>query len=103
MRKIYLLFIASFMLSTTSVWANPETPEVETEQADDLVKIGISVKGSKLYITNAEDLTVEVYNVTGVKVLSQKIDSNEKTIDTNLSRGCYIVKVGKVVRKVSIL
>ena len=31
-----------------------------------------------------------------------RIDSYDKVIDLNLSKGCYIVKVGKTARKISI-
>jgi hypothetical protein len=43
-----------------------------------------------------------IYNVAGVRVMSLKIEGADKLIDLNLPKGCYIVKVGKVVRKISI-
>ncbi|MFC2455808.1 MAG: T9SS C-terminal target domain-containing protein, partial [Segatella salivae] len=43
-----------------------------------------------------------IYNVTGVCVMSMRVDSNDKRFDLNLHRGCYIVKVGKTVRKISV-
>lgn len=72
--------------------------EVETE----LSAVTLSVNGSKVHVTGAEGETLEVYNLTGVKVATIRIDSNDKTMTLTLQRGCYILKVGKVVRKISI-
>lgn len=67
-----------------------------------LQSIEISVTGSILHVTGAAGENLYVYNVTGVRVKSIRIDSNDKRYDLNLPKGCYIVKVGKVVRKISI-
>ncbi len=50
-------------------------------------------------VQDAEGQRLEVYNVLGVKVASYRVDSSDKTITLGLQRGCYILKVGKVVRK----
>ncbi|EJX02798.1 hypothetical protein EVA_09094, partial [gut metagenome] len=44
----------------------------------------------------------EVFDVTGKKVLSVRIDSADKTISLNLRKGCYILRVAKQTRKISI-
>ena len=66
-------------------------------------EVRISVSGNNVRVQNAQGATLEIYNITGVKVADFKIDSPDKTINTGLTRGCYIVKVGKVARKISIL
>lgn len=78
--------------------AQMERDEVETEFS----AITLSVNGPKVRISGAEGETLEVYNLTGVKVASIRIDSNDKTLTLSLQRGCYILKVGKLVRKISI-
>jgi hypothetical protein len=40
--------------------------------------------------------------VTGMKLMSVKIEGQDKKVEINLPKGCYIVKVGKVVRKIYI-
>lgn len=62
----------------------------------------ISVAGNVLHITGAAGQDLYIYNVTGIRVKSIRIDSNDKRYELNLPKGCYIVKVGKVVRKISI-
>ena len=80
------------------VAAQVERDEVETE----LSAVSLLVNGAKVHIANAEGQVLEVYNLTGVKVATIRIDSNDKTFNLTLQRGCYILKVGKLVRKVSI-
>jgi hypothetical protein len=68
----------------------------------DFNEIGISIQGQSLHIVNANGMMLQIYNVTGVCVMNAKIDGADKRYDLNLQRGCYIIKVGKVVRKISI-
>ena len=55
-----------------------------------------------LHITGGAGQVLEIYNVAGVRLSTTKIDSQEKRVDLNLTKGCYIVKVGKTVRKISV-
>lgn len=100
MNKRLQIIAFSLLLAAApvSLIAQSDREEVDTE----LSAITISVTGSKVRISGAESQTLEVYNLTGVKVATFRIDSNDKTIALNLQRGCYILKVGKVVRKISI-
>lgn len=77
------------------------------EQAIELIdndyqNISISVNESVLHITGANGLVMQIYNVAGVRVMSVKVEGPDKRFELNLPKGCYIVKVGKVVRKISI-
>ena len=65
--------------------------------------VSIMVKGHQIRVQHAQGLLMEIYSVTGSKVFSQKIDSNDQTLQLGLTRGCYIIKVGDVARKISIL
>lgn len=62
----------------------------------------ISISESTLRVTGANGQVLYIYNVAGVCVQSVKIDGNDKRIELNLPKGCYIIKVGKLVRKISI-
>lgn len=68
----------------------------------ELSLVTLTVNGRIARICGANGETLNVYNLTGVKIASFRIDSSDKTVDTNLSHGCYIFKVGNIVRKVSI-
>ena len=43
-----------------------------------------------------------ISSLTGRCVLSEKIESPAQKIELNVPKGCYILKIGKVVRKVSV-
>lgn len=64
--------------------------------------ITVSVSHSVLTITGAQGMTAEIVSLTGKPVATIRIDSPVQRIDLNLSKGCYIVKIGKVVRKIAI-
>lgn len=93
-----MLLCAFFVSGTLSVMAESlyDGPEAE------VTVISIAVTGSTVRIGGASGEVLNVFNLAGVKVGSYRIDSADKTIDLNLSRGCYILKIGNVVRKISI-
>lgn len=99
--SILLLSLGTFGTQAMAAEATPSWLEaLEVSQQNE---VRISVSGNNVRVQNAQGATLEIYNITGVKVADFKIDSPDKTINTGLTRGCYIVKVGKVARKISIL
>ena len=98
-KSLQILFFSLLLaVAPVSLMAQSDREEPESE----LSAVNLSVTGAKVHITGADSETLEVYNLTGVKVATIRIDSNDKTFTLNLQRGCYILKVGKVVRKISI-
>ncbi len=100
MMKKYLLFFLIAILTAVPLVAAEETAKEEIE--NDIAPVSISAKGSQVHVSGAEGKVLEIFNLAGVRVASIRIDSNDKTLSLNLSRGCYILKVGKIVRKISI-
>ena len=83
-------------------------PSIAHMQMEELIEaemetVTLTIQDNKAHITNADGKTLEIYNLTGVRVARIRIEGNDKQIALNLTRGCYIMKVGKVVRKVTIL
>lgn len=64
--------------------------------------VSITISSSSIRVVGANGQMLYIYNVAGVKIMSIKIDSSDRYYDLNLHKGCYIVKVGKVVRKISV-
>ena len=100
MKRLFTLLLASTLLVGMPV-------AMYAEQAIELIdndyqNISISVSESVLHITGANGLVMQIYNVAGVRVMSVKVEGPDKRFELNLPKGCYIVKVGKVVRKISI-
>lgn len=74
-------------------------PGIEQVMDDD---INIIVSGQVVTITGGQGQTLEVVSLTGRRVMAVKIDSPAQKVELNIPKGCYILKVGKVVRKVTI-
>lgn len=62
----------------------------------------IIVRGNTLSVFRAEGQILEIYNLAGLRVAAFKVESNEQTFNSSLPKGCYILKLGKLVRKISI-
>ena len=69
---------------------------------NDFQNITISVTESAIRVTGAAGQMLSVYNVAGMRIAFVKVESADKHFDFNLPKGCYIVKVGKVVRKIAV-
>jgi len=101
MKKLILLtLIAMGLLTVSPVSAAQNIEIVDTEQALD--DITISVRGNVLHITGANGQTLYVYNIAGVCIHQIKVEGADKHYDLGLTKGCYIIKVGNVVRKISV-
>ncbi len=100
-KNVLTIMFFSMLLGTiplqVSAAANVEIIDNDFQQ----VSITVST-GGVLHISGANGQVLQVYNVLGVKVASIKVEGNDKRIELPLKSGCYIVKVGDVVRKISV-
>lgn len=102
MKKKYITLILLFTLflpAVTPAYAFADMPSVG--MMDELAP-SITVRGNQLTVQHAEGMVLEIYNLAGLKVGSFKVESSEQSISTSLPKGCYILKLGKLVRKISI-
>lgn len=90
-----LLAIAVPVVTIASEMAAPELGVEQTEPV-------LSVQNSVVTVTGAVGQTLEVVSLTGKCLMTVRIDSPSQRIDLNVPKGCYILKVGKTVRKVTI-
>ena len=87
-----LVFAPTFAMDFT------DNDNIETNMST--VTIAVSGNIVRVSGTNGED--IEIFNLTGVKINTIKTDTTGKTFTVNLQKGCYLLKIGKVVRKISI-
>lgn len=100
MRKILLTMTLTLLLSAP-VLAVPVMMELmATEQIDH--EVSIVVEGNTVTVNGAEGQVLEVISLTGRKVAQFDINSPSQRIELNLTKGCYVFKIGKFVRKVAI-
>ena len=82
-------------MTAIPVYAIPDQDGIEQ-----VMPVRITVNGPSVRIVGGDGMVLD--NLTGAKVLSRQIDGQDKTLSLNLSKGCYLLKVGTVVRKISI-
>lgn len=103
MKKI-ILSVSLFMTLSVATTLAADFHFLSTLSVMEMVEeTQISISGNVLRVIGAAGQNVEIFNVTGVRVFSRRVDSNDQSFQLSLGRGCYIVKVGKIVRKVNIL
>ena len=76
-KKIFTPFLFTLLLSvgfTSTVQARTAIDLIDL----DVQTISISVLGNVLHVVGAEDEQLSVYNVTGVRVMSVKVDGGDK-------------------------
>lgn len=102
MRKSILIFTLLFATIGGAGLKAMAAPALEVVESD-MQSISVGLVGeSVLHVTGAAGMVLSIYNVTGVKVMSFRVEGSDKSYNLNLPKGCYIVKVGKVVRKISV-
>lgn len=101
-RRLLILAIISIMtLAASSPALASEMGASYQEQIDERA-ISITVEQATVHVTGANGLILEVVSLTGKPVMKIKIESPAQRVELNVPKGCYILKIGKIVRKVSI-
>ena len=100
-RLLLSLITLSMMLAvpTYAGAADAQMAPVEQSIEDDIT---ITVDGQWVVINGAQGQTLEVVSLTGRRVMTVKIESPAQRVELNVPKGCYILKIGKVVRKIAI-
>lgn len=107
-RNVMRYILATIIMTLISViptWAsqvNSSDAPITAFETSAHENVSVEICGSRLRIRNASGQTLEIYSITGTRVLSYRIDHNDQMINLDLGKGCYIVKVGSVARKISI-
>ena len=93
------MLICALAMAAPTYAQDIQKAPIDTEQQ----AVSISMTGTTAHVKYADGMVLEVFSLTGARVCSYKIDSADKAIELNsLQKGCYILKVGKTVRKVII-
>ncbi len=101
-KQLLITFVVMAMMLAAPVAVHAADAEMApTEQGMD-EEITITVSGQCVLINGAQGQTLEVVSLTGRKVTTLRIDSPAQRVELNVPKGCYILKIGKVVRKVAI-
>ena len=100
-RLLNFSFLAMLLLAVPNA-VNATNVDMEmgiVEQAGD--EISLTINGQQITVYGAQGETLEVVTLTGRVMKRIKIDNNIQRIELNVQKGCYILKIGKLARKVS--
>ena len=100
-KRILILTMAGFLSASVplTVMAS-EMGFAAVEQVDE--QVGVTVEGQTVNVTCAQGKELIVVSLTGRQVMKVTIESAAQRIELNIPKGCYILKVGKVVRKIQV-
>ena len=81
-----------------------QAAEMDMQSVEQMVEeqITINVEQQNVLVGGAQGKVLEVVSLTGKKLVTVKIESPSQRVELNISKGCYILKVGKVVRKITV-
>ena len=101
-KRLLIFSMAMSMMLSAPVLV--QAAEAEWMQQEQTIEEDITfvVNGQSVTITGAQGRTLEVVSLTGRCVMTVKIESPSQRIELNVPKGCYILKIGKVVRKVAV-
>jgi hypothetical protein len=101
-KKILTITLAAAMMfgiPATMIASSTRSIEIIEQE---ILQPAVVLQGNTLVVSNSNGQMLYIYNVAGVRVMSVKVDGPERSYELSLPKGCYIVKVGKVVRKISV-
>ena len=96
---IFSMFLTLMFAVPSIVTAVTVAPGIEEFVEEDIT---ITISGQTVTVTGGQGQTLEVVSLTGRCIMSVKVESPAQKIELNVPKGCYILKIGKVVRKVSV-
>lgn len=96
------LLLAAAPVPMIAAPENPADTETAAFSASDWAEASLEVQGRNVHVRNAQGMTLDVFDITGKLVMSVRIDSNDKRISLSLGKGCYLVRVGKMTRKIAL-
>lgn len=84
-----------------------EAPQVEATTISTINEasnftLSIQKGGIQVHATACQGQTLKVYDIVGKLKCEVAIDSNDKTIRVNLSKGIYLINIGQITRRVNI-
>ncbi|MDD4921370.1 MAG: T9SS type A sorting domain-containing protein [Bacteroidales bacterium] len=98
-KSLVLLFLSFLFFAPLSAERRPVAAE-STPQENSLE---IFLNGKVMQLKNAVvGEKMQLLSIVGVKVFEKRIESSNQEFQLDLPKGYYLVKIGNVVRKISV-
>lgn len=105
MKKIGLFVFAAFMLATLGFPANAQESRggFAMEKTEEQHSVEIIFAENRVILKNLpNDDVLEVFNIMGAKIYSRRVSAGTNEYILSLPRGFYILKVGKITKKIAV-
>lgn len=101
MRSIaYIVGLAFVLLTTQPLKSTPYSVPQWTVEEDSLA---VYYSDNRLTIEHLKESAVlEIYNIMGRKVYSRSVAAGTTTLDISLTKGIYIIRLGKYTKKIAV-
>jgi hypothetical protein len=103
MKRFYSFLLMAYLIYgggvPVSAQGDPEGFVMEEPQTETKIKFF----DNRIVIENLpKDDVLEIFNIMGVKVYSRRIHAGTNEYTLSLPKGYYIIKIGKITKKVAI-
>lgn len=104
MRKFYLTALLTLFLMFGFGLAYVSAQVQNKVVMEEIVpETKITYTENRLIVENLpKDAVLEVFSIVGVKVYSQKIKAGTNEYSLDLPKGYYIIRIGNIVKKISL-
>lgn len=102
LKRLLIIFLLAMPVSQTLLAETVPVYELGVYEQIGDSKVELKVNSGTVTISGASGLTLEVVSLTGKLIKQVKIVSMVQVVELNIPKGCYILKVGNLVRKVSV-
>lgn len=100
-RLLIYTFMACCAMSTPAV-VHASSESASLELLEPSSEVNVVVKDRVVYVNGATGQTLYVVSSTGRVMVAVQLTSPSQRVELNIPKGCYIVKVGTVARKISL-
>lgn len=102
MRRLHIILLFTILLNFSWLKASDFTSLYhQTEESTDQTEIVMA--GNRLIVRNLpEDGVLEIFSIVGVKVYTKEIKRGTNEYALNLPKGYYIIRIGKIAKKIAL-
>jgi len=103
MRRFYAILLLTFLFCSVGLPAYMQEGKQQVVSEEPEIKTKIKLVDNKIIIENhPKDDVLEIYNIMGMKVYSRRIKAGTNEYALSLTKGYYIIKIGKITKKIAL-
>jgi len=103
MKRFFSILLMTYLLCSVGLTAYTQDGNNRIAETEAESTTKIKLVENRIVIENLpkNDL-LEIYNIMGVKVFSRRIEAGTNEYTLSLTKGYYIIKIGKITKKIAV-